>query len=265
VRKAILGILATAILAAVCWASGDPWKEKPYTQWDDKDVQKIMSDSPWMRTVIVAADWNKGGGGGYDMPGDNPRPAAPSGGGGGGMGKPGSAGGGGGGGSAPSGGGGYGGDDSGPSIPQAQFSVYWMSSRTMRAALGRRQVLHSGRDAAEVDAFVSKPMDEYEIVLQGRDMNPFVNNDEKFFQANALLEVKKSKDKIAPSRVTLERGADGKTVTGAFFYFPKKSASGENEIAPDEKGVTFSVKLGKTTLKADFDPRKMDDQKGSDL
>lgn len=180
------------------------------------------------------------------------------------MGKPGS-GGGGGGGSAPSGGGGYGGDDSGASIPQAQFSVYWMSSRTMRAALGRRQVLHAGRDAAEVEAFVSKPLDEYEIVVQGRDMSPFVNNDEKFFQANALLEVKKSKDKIAPSRVTLERGADGKTVTGAFFYFPKKSASGENEIAPDEKGVTFSVKLGKSTLKTDFDPRKMDDQKGSDL
>jgi hypothetical protein len=266
VRKAILGILAVATFAAICWAGGDPWKDKPYTQWDDKDIQRVLVGSPWMRAVAVTASWQKAD---YDMPGDNPhaaapQSAAPAGGGGGGMG--GKSGQGGGSPSAPSGGGGYGGGDtSGASIPQAEFAIYWMSSRTMRAALGQRQVLHAGRDAAEVQKFVEQPLDEYEIVVQGRDMTPFVNNDEKFFQSSAFLEIKKSKEKVPPSHVTLERGANGKTVTGAFFYFPKKTASGENEIAPDEKSVQFTVSLGKSTLKAEFDPRKMDDQKGPDL
>jgi hypothetical protein len=262
VRKSILGILAAAILAAVCWAGGDPWKDKPYTQWDEKDIQRVMTSSPWMRSVSVVAAWKPAD---YDLPGDNPHPAqqqsqsSPTGGG---MGsKPGSAGGGGSNGPGP----GSSGADSAPSIPQAEFAVYWMSSRTMRAALGRRQVLHGGKDPADVEKFVNQPLEEYEIVVQGRDMAPFVNNDEQFFQSNASLEIKKSKEKVSPSRVTFERGADGKTVTGAFFFFPKKSAGGENIVAPDEKSVQFTVSLGKSTLKADFDPRKMDDQKGPDL
>jgi hypothetical protein len=262
------GVMAAFLtLGTLAWASGDPWKEKPYTQWDDKDIQRVLSSSPWMRSVSVVAAWQTAPSS-YDMPGDNPHPASqqpatPSGGGGGGMG--------GGGKGAPGGGGGGGGQpssmgaDAPPTIPQAEFNVFWMSSRTMRGAMGRREILHSGKDAAEVDTFVNKPMDEYEIVVQGRDMNPFVNNDEKFFQSNAFLEIKKSKEKVSPSHVTFERGANGKTVTGAFFFFPKKSASGENVIAPDEKSVQFTVSLGKSILKADFDPRKMDDQKGPDL
>ena len=177
-----------------------------------------------------------------------------------------------GGGGAPSGGGGggpAGGPPTGgmdvPTIPQASFSVFWMSSRTMRAALGRRQVLHSGRDASEVDKYVNQPLEDYQIVIQGRDMAPFQQNDETFFQSHAFLEAKKSKDKVSPSKVTYERGSDGKSVTAAFFTFSKKTASGENVIAPDEKEVQFTCSLGKSTLKVDFDPRKMDDQKGPDL
>jgi hypothetical protein len=261
VRKAILGVLAAAILAAVCWAGGDPWKDKPYTQWDDKDVQHVLSSSPWMRSVAVVAAWQPAT---YDLPGDNPHPAAPqqtapSAGGTSGMGGQGKSAPGGS--SAPSSS-----PDISPSTPQAEFAIYWMSSRTIREALGRRQILHAGRDPAEVEKFVNEPMDEYEIVVQGRDMAPFVNNDEKFFQSNAYLEIKKSKEKISPSHVTFERGANGgKGVTVATFFFPKKTSAGESVIAPDEKSVQFTVSLGKSTLKADFDPRKMDDQKGPDL
>src|SRR5579862_4582651 len=62
-RKAILSALAEALLAAICWAGGDPWKDKPYAQWDDKDVQKVMSSSPWARIVPVTASWAPASGG----------------------------------------------------------------------------------------------------------------------------------------------------------------------------------------------------------
>jgi hypothetical protein len=264
-RKGIVGILAIAVAAVICWASGDPWKDKPYSQWDDKDIQRILTNSPWERNVTVAANWEPA------LPSDNgpgysgaPQPSstpAPSGGGGGGM-K---------GGGAPPAGGMSGGAQTGggmaemPSIPQATFSVFWMSSRTLRAALGRREVLRSGKSESEVDQYVNQPLDSYEIVVQGRDMTPFIKNDETYFLTHSSIEMKKSKAKVSPSRVTFERGSDGKSVTAALFFFRKKSASGENVIAPDEKDVQFTCDLGKTALKTSFDPRKMSDQKGSDL
>lgn len=270
-RKVILGALAIGLLTAICWAGGDPWKDKPYAQWDDKDIQKVISSSPWARSVTVAAGWTPGvpaGGMGGGYGGSQPQQSsgqqtpAPASGGGGGM-----KGGGGGGGNSggPQGGSPPGGGMDMPDIQQATFSVYWMSSRTMRAALGRRQVLHNGKSEADVDQMVDQPLDQYEVLIQGRDMTPFQNNDEAFFQSHTTLEMKKSKDKVSPSKVTFERGTDGKSVTAAFFFFPKRSSSGEGTIAADEKDLTFSCSLGKTTLRTDFDPRKMSDQKGPDL
>ncbi|HKS80724.1 MAG TPA: hypothetical protein VJR23_04405 [Candidatus Acidoferrales bacterium] len=267
-RKAILGFLAVALFAAICWAGGDPWKDKPYAQWDDKDIQHVLSNSPWVRNVTVSAAWEpasseSGGMGGYGNTGQTqPNPPAqqssPSGGGGG---MKGGGGPGGGPGGAPQ-------SSSGmdmPSIPQATFSVFWLSSRTMREALGRRAVLHSGRSEADVDKYVDQPLEDFEVTVQGRDMTPFSKNDEAFFQSHATLEMKKSKDKVAPVKVTLEHSQNGNAVTAATFYFPKKSSTGEATIAADEKEVTFACEIGKTQLKVSFDPRKMSDQKGPDL
>lgn len=49
-------MLLLGTLAALAWAS-DPWKAKPYQQWDQKDVAKILNDSPWAKTESVTADW----------------------------------------------------------------------------------------------------------------------------------------------------------------------------------------------------------------
>lgn len=266
-RKAILGALAVALLAAICWAGGDPWKDKPYAQWDDKDIQKVMSSSPWARTVTITATWAPASSGGDSGGGYGGAPQAPSGssaqpmagGGGGGM-K------GGGQGGAPSGAPqGGGGGASEPSFAQATYAVFWMSSRTMRAAFGRQLVLHSGKDEADVDKIVDQPTEEYEVALQGRDMAPFQTNDEAFFQAHSWLEMKKTKEKLPASKVSFQRGTDGKSINAVFFLFAKKSATGEATIAADEKEVSFICNLGKSTLKTDFDPRKMSDQKGPDL
>ncbi|HMD48352.1 MAG TPA: hypothetical protein VKG79_04610 [Bryobacteraceae bacterium] len=40
--------------AAVCLFAADPWQSKPYTQWSEKDVQKILSSSPWARPVAIS-------------------------------------------------------------------------------------------------------------------------------------------------------------------------------------------------------------------
>src|ERR1700732_2921319 len=56
-RKAIFVSSAVLLAAALVFAGGDPWKSKPYQQWDDKDVKRILEDSPWAKVVQVDVTW----------------------------------------------------------------------------------------------------------------------------------------------------------------------------------------------------------------
>ncbi len=63
--KKIAGLL---FLFAFCLMAADFW-QKPYTEWTDKDLQKMMNNSPWAHTVSVSmggpiASPDAGGGGG---------------------------------------------------------------------------------------------------------------------------------------------------------------------------------------------------------
>src|SRR5260370_10675110 len=48
---------AILLFAALVWASDQPWKGKPYQQWDDKDVERVFTDSPWARTTTITRTW----------------------------------------------------------------------------------------------------------------------------------------------------------------------------------------------------------------
>src|SRR5579863_2225554 len=55
--KLLTGALTCAILAALAWGGGDPWKTKPYQQWDANDIKKIFNDSPWCKIVQIDISW----------------------------------------------------------------------------------------------------------------------------------------------------------------------------------------------------------------
>lgn len=65
--------VAIAILTAlVPLAAADFWEEKKFHEWSDKQVKRMLEDSPWARPVAVRADSGgmrgRGGrGGGVDM------------------------------------------------------------------------------------------------------------------------------------------------------------------------------------------------------
>lgn len=50
----VLGAIAVCVAGAA--AAGDAWKDKPYQSWDQKDVLKILNDSPWSQSVMVQGD-----------------------------------------------------------------------------------------------------------------------------------------------------------------------------------------------------------------
>jgi hypothetical protein len=260
-RKAILIGSATIVLAAVVFAgNNDPWKSKPYQQWDDKDVRKILGDSPWSKVIQVDATWTNL----KDIPaadssqlpsGSTTAPAA-----GGKMGTSPTAGANptvGGAAAAPS--------DPGAPKPQVAFAVRWVSSRTLQRAAARSAELAGQIKPEDAEKQLANPPDVYEIALTGPDMRPFETADEDTLKKSAELTDKKSKEKISPTKVQINRTADGKKVQAVAFIFAKKADNGEPAIPEDEKGVDFVCNVNGAKIHVTFDVSKMLDNQGRDL
>ena len=57
-KKAFTCSLAILVIAALASAGGGPAKDaKRYQQWNDEDIQKVFTDSPWSRKVTVEGTW----------------------------------------------------------------------------------------------------------------------------------------------------------------------------------------------------------------
>jgi hypothetical protein len=244
-RQALV-IFSVLLAATLLWAGDKPWIGKPYQSWDAKDVQQIMTHSPWVATTSIRRSW-------LSSQKDNTvvQPVQPeiSGGvrtGPGVMGN------------APS----NTGSANGESTPQVNVYLYWYSSRVIRAASAREAVLRGMMDGSAAEKLADAPRTDYEIVLRMDDMTPFIEKHESFYQQNAFLEMRRSKLKLRPSKVRYERL--GTTSEDVVFDFPK-TVDGAPTIAGDETDVVFSCKVAGQTLRADFKPKKMVDQFGPDL
>jgi len=242
-RKIVFGCVTLLILAALARAGGDPWKSKPFQQWTESDITTIFQSSPWAKSnVQPMGAWQPMGsqttsGVGVMNEGGN------------------------GGGTHIDGGASLERD----AIARAQhYNVLWWSSRTIRAASLRRAVLHGTMSEADAENALAQPAGDYEILVTSNNMTIFEKRGEKAFERVATLEVKKSRHKIAPSRVEFQLGS-GDNVIGAIFHFPKKDPSGGPYIAPEEKEVEFFLQVGDAKILTSFDLRKMVDSRGEDL
>lgn len=234
----LLGLLLAATLL---WAGDKPWKAKTYQQWDEKDLQAILTDSPWVRVTPIQRTWlpvaekdvapdPQIAGGVRQMPAPGTSANAVR-----------------------------AGEES---LRELNVQIFWQSSRVMRAATAREAILH-GRQV-DVDKYAAEPQSEYQLVLRMEDMTPFTQHDEQFFQDNAFLQTKKGKEKISPTHVVYEKNAKG-LIQDAIFFFPKTTSSGTTTISSDEKEVQFSCKIADTTVRVGFRPLEMVDQSGPAL
>lgn len=252
------------ILALICFlvlvagtlvAANDPWKTKSYKDWTEKDVEKILTESPWVRTINTTIngvqtrpDGSMQGGSGpnYGPGGNSDEGSGPNGGRPSAQNPPGA------------------GDQTGTTAGNPHFAIFWESSRTIREALARRQVLQGKMNEADAEKYLAQPQDDYQLVLQGDNMSLFQKYDERFAQENSFLKLKKSKERLAPSHVEFQRSENG-AVDAVIFSFSKKLSSDAPLILADEKSIEFTCKLGSVLLDASFDPQKMADQTGPDF
>jgi hypothetical protein len=246
---------ATLFVGAAAFAS-DAWKDKPFESWDEKDVQKIMNDSPWAKKIQFGTNGVGGAAPVFSATGDaahNDQSMSGVGGSGGDAGGPrnrnGNAG--------PSGDPGLG--------RESTFVARWASARVMRQAQARMAVLN-GKSPEEATKTLAAQPDTYQIVLIGTDLRAFARADEAALKQSTYLELKKSHEKLTPSRVQVIKAGNGNGMPAAIlFEFSKKSASGEPAIAADEKSADFVTMAGTSKLKFGFDFSKMADKQGADI
>jgi hypothetical protein len=244
-KKLMSAVAAGMLLAAAVYA-GDVWKDKDFQSWDQKDVIKILGDSPWSHKI----QFGGGGSGGMDAPfstaGSDAAHPDP------------------GGGSGRSGLSATGGTGNMQGMgPQSNFTVTWYSSRTIREAMARKKELEGAApDDARKDLATDSPT--YVVAVLGTNLMAFGKDQPDDLKAHSYLMSKTTKEKLTPTKVVIQRGPDGRRPTAIFFEFDKTTAAGEPTIAKGEKGVEFFTQAGNTPVKVQFDLSKMADKQGAD-
>jgi len=207
---------------ALCTMAADFWK-KPFMQWSDKAVTKMITDSPWAKSASVS----------MNFPG---APAMPPGGGFGG-GAPG----------GPQGGGG------GPDFTPPSFDVVarWQTALPIRQALVRLKYGAEADKSAEAQKVLAEQETSYEIVLSG-PLGAFLRGTPED-SVKALSEVtvlsSRRAGEIKPSQI--EVGKPGRSMD-VLFVFPRSMP-----FTVDDQEVEFSTKLGASKVRYKFKLKDM--------
>jgi hypothetical protein len=253
IKRVLMGT-AVLLIAGAGWAGSDVWKTKPFSQWDDADVRAILQSSPWAKPGQQAqgswrpadtapADTSNMSVGGTRTDNSN-RSNGPT---------------------TSSPGGTQNQADALDSQQGQAYNVFWWSSRTIREANLRSQVLKGSATQDAADSTMKQPgPDAYQILVAGKNMAIFGQRGENGMMKGAFLQTHKNKQKESATKVDFQKDAAG-NVVAAIFSFPKTTASGEALITPDEKDVEFQLQIGGNWLRTSFNTKQMVDAQGEDL
>jgi len=235
------------------------WNERPASEWSEKEIEQLLSRSPWAKDAeaqfkLPGGDGPQsggpgGGGGGMGGPpgGGGGGMGGPPGGGGGGMGGP--PGGGGGGMGAPGGGGPGGG------MPQIKATVRWESAAPVVEARKKQPDPEAAENymisVSGLPLFGGPPPSGGPDAPAGgeRPDRPTPTAEQRkamignLKQSSALE--RKGKDPIAAVRVGELEGSETPTL---LFYFPRAG----DPISLADKEVIFLTRIGPLQLKVKF-------------
>lgn len=235
-RKVAAAMLCGLWLACAAFAANF-WQKKKYTEWTDEDIRKLMSDSPWAKTVTVAL---KGFGG--------PPAVLPMGGGGGGGARRGGGGGGGAGGDAGGGGMVAGGGDAGPVMggdTGTQLTIRWRSALPVRQAIARYSALRQAPNAAAAADALSRPMQIYSVEIEGLPAKAVPMNPEEVKQKAELR--LQNRPPLRPAEVRLEM--QGRNMAVYLLFYRTQQGAREIQLTDNEVEVFLQLEAGKISKK----------------
>ncbi len=233
------------LVSMLGWAGKQPWLEtRPYTEWSEKDVRAILTESPWVasQTFLIYGRADEVASREFAPPSGMGTAA---------------------GGNVTSETGRIGPVRSTADTPldhQLFVSVIWASSLTLRQATVRMSQLRGVNSQGDPAQYLSQPPQEYEIVVtetpwsQSRlaQADLFLDLKEPDLKERAYLETTKG-GKTPPVRVQIVPGRAFSTLR---FYFPRE-LQGKPIIPADEPTVRFFCKTRRGDLKAEFNLQAM--------
>jgi hypothetical protein len=250
--RASLVLLFTAATLVV--SAADFWKIKQPSEWSEKEVKRLLTNSPWAKEVVVQmggvmpATATSGGGRGGGRRGGA---MGPMGGGVGGSGVPSADMGGASGPGQGEMGGGMGNSGSASPSSAPTVIVRWETAAPVREAARTAELPYAARMLEWEKQF-------YVITTSGL---PFggrqqpdpdrVRQMQERLRGSATLRAK-GKPPVGPERVFLANAARGSTM---IFLFPRSAA-----FTVEDKDVTFETAAGPMQIKAKFKPREMEYQ-----
>jgi len=222
-------------------AAKDFWVEKPFTEWNEQEVMKMLSDSPWSRTLMVLGGTLAAAQAANRVT-DLPSLTGTGAGRGTGVGQAGS-------------GLGSGGDS-------VSLYVSWFSSGKIRQAFGRLAQIRNHAPEPEVKKFVEQPAEDYQIAIAGPVLEAFNALSLADFKPKTFLSSKndKSKTLALKSYVAPKERSDGM----ALFSF-ERQLNGKPAFGLEDQEVEFVARGRKVVLKASFKLAKMLDAGNLDL
>ena len=246
--KKLALILAAGAVTAL-WAA-DFWQTKNFTEWNQKEVEKILRDSPWSHTFSVEVRRSGGGG---NRGGGNPNRGMGGGGmGGGGMGAGGGRGGRG-------GGGGMGGGTDGmgnpegmdrPQQPSASATVLarWISALPVKQALARAQYGEEAAANPDAKRALEREEKQYTILLIGLPRNMVRRGDEMKKIASLVI---KGQDPIPAEDAKANMNENG--VIYLALYFPKEG----HPLKAEDGDLALELMLGNKKVTQKFKLKNM--------
>ena len=230
------------VLGLGAWALGaaEFWERKKFSEWTEKEVRKMLNDSPWARPVEIRVDAmggaRAGGGGGRRRGG---------GGGGGFDASAGSMGG------ADEGmGGGMGRGGGGMPMPEAvpTITVYvrWRTALPVKQALVRARFGDEAATSPDAAKFLSAQETHHIIEIAGVPM-PMLRIKPDQLKAGAQLRIK---DKPPIQAVDLKAGRDENRIN-LYLMFPRQQ-DGTPVIVLEDKEVEVLLKAGPLDIRRKF-------------
>jgi hypothetical protein len=228
----LLFIVPISLLISFLYGA-DFWEKKQYTEWSEKEVKKMLSDSPWAKGVIVAPQAPERSGdelgpGGIEDGGGSAR----GGGGGGGAGRGG-------------GGGGRGGRGGGGQMQMLGFTVRWESSLPVKQAMVKMGYLKGNPE--KIEGYLNTEGPHYIVSVSLIPARMSRVGAERIARMASL--VRKNHDPVVAESAVVTSSDQGAVV---YFKFPRTA-----NLSLENKDVEFLLELPRMKVKKKFDLRKM--------
>jgi hypothetical protein len=229
-KKLVLLLLPAVI---TLWAA-DFWQSKPFTSWSDKDIQRMLTNSPWSREVSIGPAQAAG----RDILGaDGPSPRTPNtqv--------------------SSPEIGGASQAPtelDGIPAVPQRiEVVLRWQTALPVRQALIRARYGAEATTSPAAKQALDHDESEYIVDVSGIPAAMLRGDAEKIKQAARMAASLSAKGKETLHSTRVEFSEPPQTLSptvDAFFSFPRSTV-----FTLDDKEVEFSARIGDAILKYRF-------------